>query len=36
MSFNFLYQDGYQQSYKRGTGQGPRGVSRGSAQVMRS
>uniref|UniRef100_H3DF38 Cell cycle associated protein 1b n=1 Tax=Tetraodon nigroviridis TaxID=99883 RepID=H3DF38_TETNG len=28
--------DGYQPNYKRGTGQGPRGVSRGSAQVMRS
>lgn len=36
--FNFLvlHQDGYQQNYKRGTGQGPRGVSRGSTQVIRS
>uniref|UniRef100_A0A3Q3JG30 Cell cycle associated protein 1b n=1 Tax=Monopterus albus TaxID=43700 RepID=A0A3Q3JG30_MONAL len=28
--------DGYQQNYKRGTGQGPRGVSRGSTQALRS
>ncbi|XP_067357844.1 caprin-1b isoform X2 [Channa argus] len=28
--------DGYQQNYKRGAGQGPRGVSRGSIQAMRS
>ncbi|XP_005728104.1 caprin-1b isoform X2 [Pundamilia nyererei] len=28
--------DGYQQNYKRGAGQGPRGVSRGSTQAMRS
>uniref|UniRef100_A0A8C1R4X5 Caprin-1-like n=1 Tax=Cyprinus carpio TaxID=7962 RepID=A0A8C1R4X5_CYPCA len=28
--------DGYQQNYKRGAGQGPRGVSRGSAPAMRS
>uniref|UniRef100_A0A3B3ZWC1 Uncharacterized protein n=1 Tax=Periophthalmus magnuspinnatus TaxID=409849 RepID=A0A3B3ZWC1_9GOBI len=28
--------DGYQQNYKRGTGQGSRGVSRGSTQAMRS
>uniref|UniRef100_A0A3P9IYF0 Cell cycle associated protein 1b n=1 Tax=Oryzias latipes TaxID=8090 RepID=A0A3P9IYF0_ORYLA len=28
--------DGYQQNYKRGTGQGPRGMSRGSSQAMRS
>uniref|UniRef100_A0A8C6UL78 Cell cycle associated protein 1b n=1 Tax=Neogobius melanostomus TaxID=47308 RepID=A0A8C6UL78_9GOBI len=28
--------DGYQQNYKRGTGQGSRGVSRSSAQAMRS
>uniref|UniRef100_A0A1A8IWT0 Cell cycle associated protein 1 n=1 Tax=Nothobranchius kuhntae TaxID=321403 RepID=A0A1A8IWT0_NOTKU len=28
--------EGYQQNYKRGTGQGPRGVSRGSTQAMRS
>uniref|UniRef100_A0A3P9KSZ9 Cell cycle associated protein 1b n=1 Tax=Oryzias latipes TaxID=8090 RepID=A0A3P9KSZ9_ORYLA len=28
--------DGYQQNYKRGTGQGPRGMSRGSTQAMRS
>ncbi|MGH0124859.1 UNVERIFIED_CONTAM: hypothetical protein FKN15_017149 [Acipenser sinensis] len=34
---NSSYQrDGYQQNYKRGTGQGPRGCSRGNAQVMRS
>lgn len=30
-----LLKDGYQQNYKRGAGQGPRGVSR-SAQAMRS
>lgn len=34
--FLLLDQDGYQQNYKRGTGQGPRGVSRGSSQVIRS
>ncbi|KAM6937230.1 caprin-1b isoform 2-T2 [Xenentodon cancila] len=28
--------DGYQQNYKRGSGQGPRGMSRGSTQAMRS
>ncbi|KAM9753595.1 caprin-1b isoform 1-T1 [Menidia menidia] len=28
--------DGYQPNYKRGAGQGPRGVSRGSTQAMRS
>ncbi|XP_013884655.1 caprin-1b isoform X2 [Austrofundulus limnaeus] len=28
--------DGYQQNYKRGASQGPRGVSRGSTQAMRS
>ncbi|XP_058502266.1 caprin-1b isoform X1 [Solea solea] len=28
--------DGYQQNYKRGAGQGPRGMSRGSTQAMRS
>uniref|UniRef100_A0A1A8F4V1 Cell cycle associated protein 1 n=1 Tax=Nothobranchius korthausae TaxID=1143690 RepID=A0A1A8F4V1_9TELE len=28
--------EGYQQNYKRGAGQGPRGVSRGSTQAMRS
>lgn len=28
--------DGYQQNYKRGTGQGNRGVSRGSTQAVRS
>ncbi|XP_057692388.1 caprin-1b isoform X2 [Corythoichthys intestinalis] len=28
--------DGYQQNYKRGAGQGPRGASRGNAQAMRS
>ncbi|XP_077451510.1 caprin-1b [Stigmatopora argus] len=28
--------DGYQQNYKRGTGQGPRGASRGNTQPMRS
>ncbi|MGH0114494.1 UNVERIFIED_CONTAM: hypothetical protein FKN15_019634 [Acipenser sinensis] len=34
---NSSYQrDGYQQNYKRGAGQGPRGCSRGNAQVMRS
>ncbi|KAK2920147.1 caprin-1a [Channa argus] len=29
-------QEGYQQGYKRGAGQGPRGLSRGNAQAMRS
>lgn len=34
---NCSYQrDGYQQNYKRGAGQGARGVSRGSAPAMRS
>ncbi|XP_030622701.1 caprin-1b [Chanos chanos] len=34
---NSNYQrDGYQQNYKRGAGQGLRGVSRGNAQAMRS
>uniref|UniRef100_A0A3Q2P6H2 Cell cycle associated protein 1b n=1 Tax=Fundulus heteroclitus TaxID=8078 RepID=A0A3Q2P6H2_FUNHE len=34
---NGSYQrDGYQQNYKRGAGQGPRGVTRSSAQAMRS
>ncbi|XP_076842118.1 caprin-1b [Brachyhypopomus gauderio] len=34
---NSNYQrDGYQQSYKRATGQGPRGVPRGNGQAMRS
>ncbi|XP_054632611.1 caprin-1b isoform X2 [Dunckerocampus dactyliophorus] len=34
---NGSYQrDGYQQNYKRGVGQGPRGASRGSTQAMRS
>ncbi|XP_020515316.1 caprin-1b isoform X2 [Labrus bergylta] len=28
--------EGYQQNYKRGAGQGPRGVSRGSTQAIRS
>uniref|UniRef100_A0A1A8LHL5 Cell cycle associated protein 1 n=1 Tax=Nothobranchius pienaari TaxID=704102 RepID=A0A1A8LHL5_9TELE len=28
--------EGYQQNYKRGAGQGPRGVSRGNTQAMRS
>ncbi|XP_019712802.1 caprin-1b [Hippocampus comes] len=28
--------DGYQQNYKRGAGQGPRGTSRGSSQAMRT
>ncbi|KAM7002484.1 caprin-1b isoform 2-T2 [Tautogolabrus adspersus] len=28
--------EGYQQNYKRGAGQGPRGVSRGSSQAIRS
>ncbi|KAM3609774.1 uncharacterized protein V6R79_020208 [Siganus canaliculatus] len=28
--------DGYQQNYKRGAGQGPRGVSRGNTQAIRS
>lgn len=28
--------DGYQQNYKRGAGQGPRGVSRSSTQAIRS
>lgn len=31
-----LFKDGYQQNYKRGASQGPRGVSRGSTQAMRS
>ncbi|XP_008279578.1 caprin-1-like isoform X2 [Stegastes partitus] len=34
---NSTYQrDGYQQGYKRGAAQGPRGLSRGNAQAMRS
>ncbi|XP_026233976.1 caprin-1a isoform X3 [Anabas testudineus] len=36
---NSTYQqikEGYQQGYKRGAGQGPRGLSRGNAQAMRS
>ncbi|XP_036417339.1 caprin-1b isoform X2 [Colossoma macropomum] len=34
---NSNYQrEGYHQNYKRSTGQGPRGVSRGNAQTMRS
>ncbi|KAM8861453.1 caprin-1b isoform 1-T1 [Synchiropus picturatus] len=34
---NGSYQrDGYQQNYKRGAGQGPRGPSRGSTQALRS
>ncbi|XP_013881954.1 caprin-1a isoform X2 [Austrofundulus limnaeus] len=34
---NSTYQrEGYQQGYKRGTGQGSRGLSRGNAQAMRS
>ncbi|XP_067089973.1 caprin-1b isoform X2 [Osmerus mordax] len=34
---NSNYQrDGYQPNYKRGSGQGPRGVPRGNAQVVRS
>ncbi|KAI4892812.1 hypothetical protein NFI96_017245 [Prochilodus magdalenae] len=34
---NSNYQrEGYHQNYKRSTGQGPRGVSRGNAQAMRS
>lgn len=32
----FSFQDGYQQSFKRGATQGPRGCSRGNAQAMRS
>lgn len=31
-----LIKDGYQQNYKRGAGQGPRGVSRSSTQAMRT
>lgn len=34
--FSVLLKDGYQQNYKRGAGQGPRGVSRGSTQAIRS
>ena len=34
--FPLLLKDGYQQNYKRGAGQGPRGVSRGSTQAIRS
>uniref|UniRef100_A0A8C1UMB3 Cell cycle associated protein 1b n=1 Tax=Cyprinus carpio TaxID=7962 RepID=A0A8C1UMB3_CYPCA len=33
---NNYQRDGYQQNYKRGAGQGARGVSRGNAQAMRS
>lgn len=36
MCFCVSLKDGYQQNYKRGTGQGSRGVSRGSTQAMRS
>lgn len=36
LSFLLMLKDGYQQNYKRGTGQGPRGMSRGSTQAMRS
>ncbi|TKS70206.1 GPI-anchored membrane protein 1 [Collichthys lucidus] len=35
-SNNTYQRDGYQQNYKRGAGQGPRGLSRGNAQAMRS
>lgn len=33
---NTYQREGYQQNYKRGAAQGPRGLSRGNAQVMRS
>ncbi|KAF7664622.1 hypothetical protein LDENG_00171410 [Lucifuga dentata] len=35
-SNNTYRRDGYQHGYKRGTGQGPRGCSRGNPQVIRS
>ncbi|XP_061671408.1 caprin-1-like isoform X2 [Syngnathoides biaculeatus] len=35
-SSNTYQREGYQQGYKRGAGQGPRGLSRGNAQPMRS
>ncbi|XP_016121458.1 caprin-1-like [Sinocyclocheilus grahami] len=35
-SNNTYQRDGYQQSFKRGATQGPRGCSRGNAQAMRS
>lgn len=35
-SNNTYQRDGYQQNYKRGAAQGPRGLSRGNAQAMRS
>ncbi|XP_027137528.1 caprin-1a isoform X3 [Larimichthys crocea] len=35
-SNNTYQREGYQQNYKRGAGQGPRGLSRGNAQAMRS
>ncbi|XP_070708438.1 caprin-1a isoform X3 [Pempheris klunzingeri] len=35
-SNNAYQREGYQQNYKRGAAQGPRGLSRGNAQTMRS
>ncbi|XP_069030277.1 caprin-1a isoform X2 [Embiotoca jacksoni] len=35
-SNNTYQREGYQQGYKRGAGQGPRGLSRGNAQALRS
>ncbi|XP_042338638.1 caprin-1a isoform X1 [Plectropomus leopardus] len=35
-SSNTYQREGYQQNYKRGAAQGPRGLSRGNAQTMRS
>ncbi|XP_061526452.1 caprin-1-like isoform X2 [Phycodurus eques] len=35
-SSNNYQREGYQQGYKRGSAQGPRGLSRGNAQAMRS
>ncbi|XP_045889098.1 caprin-1a isoform X1 [Micropterus dolomieu] len=35
-SNNAYQREGYQQNYKRGAAQGPRGLSRGNAQAMRS
>ncbi|XP_049899110.1 caprin-1a isoform X2 [Epinephelus moara] len=35
-SSNTYQREGYQQNYKRGTAQGPRGLSRGNTQAMRS
>ncbi|CAJ1049708.1 caprin-1a isoform X1 [Xyrichtys novacula] len=35
-SSNTYQREGYQQNYKRGAAQGPRGLSRGNAQAMRS